>query len=78
MHAITRRSNLVFHVDNRLGKERRNEIQAALIEQQGVTDARFNEQHVHLLLVEYDPDVTSSFDLMDRVTRQSVNVQRVG
>ena len=78
MHATTRRSNLIFHVDNRLGKERRTEIQAALTEQQGVTDARFNEQHVHLLLVEYDPDVTSSFDLMDRVTRQSVNVQRVG
>ena len=77
MHAITRRSNLVFHIDNRLGKERRTEIETALTEKQGVIDVRFNERYTHLLLVEYNPAVTSSFDIMDRVRRQSVNVQRV-
>ncbi|MGB5606477.1 MAG: hypothetical protein WBN51_08140 [Gammaproteobacteria bacterium] len=77
MNARTRRSKLVFHIDNRLGRERRNEIELALAEKQGVSAARFNERRIHLLLVEYDPDVTSSFDLMDRVRRQNVNVQRV-
>lgn len=77
MNAITRRSNLVFHIDNWLGEERRNEIEAVLNEKQGVAVARFNERRVHLLLIEYDPDVISSFDLMDGVRRQSVNVQRV-
>ena len=77
MNARTRRSKLVFYIENKLGKERRNEIEEVLTEKQGVAVARFNERRIHLLLVEYDPDVTSSFDLLDRVRRQSVNVQRV-
>ena len=77
MHAKSRRSKVVFYIENRLEKEHRNEIVAALNGKDGVSVARFNERRIHLLLVEYDPDVTSSFDLMDRVRRQSVNIQSV-
>jgi len=77
MNARTRCSKLVFHIENWLGKERRNEIESALAEKQGVSAARFNERRIHFLLIEYDPDLTSSFDLMERVRRQNVNVLRV-
>lgn len=69
---------LLLHINETLGTDHRNDIVTALEESPGVHEARFCENRVHLMLVAYDPDVTTSGSILDRVRHQSVHAQLVG
>ncbi len=69
---------LVVHVDDALGESRRMDIEHALEEETGVLGAHFAERRPHLMVVEYDPAVTSSMRILDRVNHQSVHAELIG
>ncbi|MEE9421996.1 MAG: ATP-binding protein [Gammaproteobacteria bacterium] len=70
--------DLVVHVDDSLGSQRRQDIESALESSQGVRWAHFTDGRPHLMVVEYDPDDTTSLEILECVNRQSVHAELVG
>lgn len=73
----SRISSMVVHITNTLSKPWREDIEQALAEKPNIFEARFADDKSHLMVVHYDPENTSSFEIMTMIERQSVQVQRV-
>jgi hypothetical protein len=71
-------SDMVMHVDNFLGENTRRNIEKALNAKKGVIHAHFNERRPHLILVSYDADRTSSFEVLAQMMGQQVRAERIG
>ena len=71
-------TDMVMHIDNKLGESSRRNIEKALTSARGVIRANFNERRPHLMLVSYDTDSTSSFEILAQVAGQKLGVERCG
>jgi hypothetical protein len=71
-------SDMVMHVDNYLGEGSRRNIEKAITGHRGVIHAHFNEKRPHLMLVSYDTDRTSSFEILAQMSGQQLCAERVG
>lgn len=71
-------TDMVMHVDNFLGENTRRNIEKALIAKKGIVHAHFNERRPHLMLVSYDTDHTSSFEVLAQMMGQQVRAERIG
>ena len=69
---------IVVHITETLGEQRRGDLVAALEDNDGITTAEFCPLRYHLMLVRYDRDMYSSHDVLDRVTSQNVNARLIG
>jgi hypothetical protein len=78
MATVNKKVGLVVHVDDSLGESRRLDIEHALEDEQGVSGAHFAERRPHLMVIEYDPGVTSSMRILERVNQQSVHAELIG
>lgn len=75
---LSHKVGLVLHVDDTLGESRRSDIEEAIEDTQGVTSAHFTDRRPHLMVVEYDPELTSSASILDRINHQSVHAELIG
>jgi hypothetical protein len=75
---IMHKTDMVMHIDNYLGENTRRSIEKAITGTKGVLHAHFNEQRPHLMLVSYDTERTSSFEVLACMTKQQVRAERVG
>jgi hypothetical protein len=71
-------TDMVMHVDNYLGEQTRRNIEKAITSTKGVINAHFNERRPHLMLVSYDKERTSSFEVLARMTKQQLRAERIG
>ena len=71
-------TDMVMHVDNYLGEVSLRNVEKALTGQRGVIHAHFNEKRPHLMLVSYDTDRTSSFEILAQMSGQQLCAERVG
>jgi hypothetical protein len=71
-------TDMVMHVDNRLGADTRRNVEKAITRHRGVIHAHFNESRPHLMLVSYDKERTSSFEILAEMTGQQLCAERVG
>lgn len=71
-------TDMVMHIDNTLGEGSRRNIERTLSGSRGVIQAQFNERRPHLMLVSYDTDRISSFDIMSEINSQDLHAERVG
>ena len=69
---------IVVHITETLGEQRRKDLVAALEDSGGITTAEFCPLRYHLMLVRYDRDLYSSHDVLNRVTSQNVNARLIG
>ena len=69
---------IVVHITETLGEQRRGDIVATLEDDGGITTAEFCPLRYHLMLVRYDKDLYSSQDVLDHVTSQNVNARLIG
>ena len=69
---------IVLHITETLGEERRGDLVAALEDNDGITTAEFCPLRFHLMLVRYDRDLYSSHDVLDSVTSQNVSAKLIG
>lgn len=72
------KTDMVMHIDNYLGENTRRNIEKAITGTRGVIHAHFNERRPHLMLVSYDTERTSSFEVLANMTKQQVRAERVG
>lgn len=78
MTELSHRIGLVLHIDDNVGESRRTDIEQALESEHGVSSAHFTDHRPHLMVVEYDPDETSSTSILQNVNRQSVHAELIG
>lgn len=71
-------TDMVMHIDNTLAEGSRRNIERTLTRSRGVIHAHFNERRPHLMLVSYDTDRISSFDIMSEINSQDLQAERVG
>lgn len=71
-------TDMVMHIDNKLGESSRRTVEKVLGSARGVIQASFNERRPHLMLVSYDTDTTSSFEILAQVAGQQLGVARCG
>ena len=69
---------IVVHITESLGEQRRGDLVAAMQDNGGITTAEFCPLRYHLMLVRYDRDLYSSQDVLDRVISQNVNARLIG
>ena len=69
---------IVVHITETLGEQRRGDLVTALEENGGIKTAEFCPLRYHLILVRYDKDLYSSQDVLDRVKSQNVNARLIG
>jgi hypothetical protein len=67
-----------MHVNETLAADSRRNLERTIIAQHGVLDAHFNDQRPHLMLVSYDRERTSSFDILAVITGQQLCAERIG
>jgi selenocysteine lyase/cysteine desulfurase len=71
-------ADVVVHIDQTLERERRSQIEAQLRAIDGVVSVHNPDDRPHLAIVEYNPDKTSSTDILKTVTTQGVHAELVG
>lgn len=69
---------IVVHITETLGEQRRGDLVVALEDSGGITTAEFCPLRYHLMLVRYDRDIYSSQDVLDRVASQNINARLIG
>jgi hypothetical protein len=69
---------IVVHITESLGEQRRGDLVAALENSGGITTAEFCPLRYHLMLVRYDRELYSSQDVLNRVTSQNVDAKLIG
>jgi len=69
---------IIVHITETLGEQRRGDLVAALENNGGITAAEFCPLRYHLMLVRYDRDLYSSQKVLDRVKSQNVNARLIG
>jgi hypothetical protein len=71
-------TDMVMHVDDKLEEQSRRNVEKTLTGQRGVIHAHFNERRPHLMLVSYDIERTSSFEILAGMSGQSLCAERIG
>jgi hypothetical protein len=71
-------SDILIHINDTLSDRQRENLEEVMRQVDGVVAPRFNPGKDHLLLVAFNPDVTSSAALLDRVKSAGYRAQLVG
>jgi hypothetical protein len=69
---------IVVHITETIGEQRRGDLVAALEDNSGIVTAEFCPLRYHLMLVRYDRDSYSSQDVLAKVTSQGVSARLIG
>ncbi|MFQ5756624.1 MAG: hypothetical protein ACE5H7_11115 [Acidiferrobacterales bacterium] len=71
-------ADIVIHVHPDLSVEERTKLEEGLREYDGVVSIHFNPERAHLLTAVYDPDVTSSTDILTHIGKRGVEATKIG
>lgn len=71
-------TDITIHVDQALDTAQRQEIENEMRSIDGVVSVRQSDDRPHLLLVEYNPERTTSESLLAVVTNKGYQAERIG
>lgn len=71
-------ADIVIHVHPDLSAEERAKLEEDLRGYEGVISIHFSEEHRHLPKAVYDPDVTSSTDILVHIGERGVQAAKIG
>lgn len=71
-------TDVTLHVDENLDPARRQDLDSALRAMNGVISVHNPDAKPHLILVEYNPDSTTSRALLDCVLDKGVHAELIG
>lgn len=69
---------VVLHIDEMLSAGEINALEHKLSQTKGVQSAQVSERAQHLLVVKYDPQHASSFNLLRNITTSGYHAQLIG
>lgn len=70
--------DVTVHIDEQLDAQRREGLVDKVREEDGVVSVALHKEHSHLMIVEYNPEKTSSAKILKRVTGEGVHAELVG
>lgn len=70
--------DIIVHIDESLDDQNRQRIEHAMLRATGVERARFNSKRQHLLIIGYNPALTSSSKILKLVKQHRVGAQLIG
>jgi len=71
-------ADVMVHIDEDLDKERRQDIEEVLRAIEGVVSVANHDKTPHLSVIEYNPEKTSSQQLINCVIGQGVHAELIG
>lgn len=71
-------TDVLVHIDETLEEQDLDNVENRLRDEDGVISVHHESKHPHLMLVEYNPDRTSSRGILQTVTRQGLHAELVG
>mgnify|MGYP001595218714 FL=1 len=71
-------ADILIHVHPDLPVDARAGLEEGLRGFDGVISAHFNQQHGHLLVVAYNPDLISSAQVLEHVGERGVEASKIG
>jgi len=70
--------DVTLHIDQELSEEQLNGLETHFRKRDGVVSVHFNPAKPHLLLVEYNPKLVNSMDLLDILRYRGLHGELVG
>lgn len=70
--------DVTIHIDNETDVDTREKIDAALRTQRGVVSVHMPNDEPHLLVVEYNPDATTSTNMLTTVRELAGHAEMIG
>jgi hypothetical protein len=70
--------DVTIHIDETLEEERRPQLVAKIREHEGVVSVGYHDEKPHLMMVEYNPDKTSSSQLLESVKGEGLHAELIG
>lgn len=71
-------TTVVMHIDEIMTESEIRSLESKLAQEHGVHSARVSERAQHLLVVEYDPQRSSSFNLLGNLKTHGYHAQLIG
>jgi hypothetical protein len=71
-------TNVVIHIDEQLSRQEIQDMEKSISFDLGVTSACVHERTPHLMVVDYDPNVTSGGELLRGVRNRGVHAELIG
>jgi len=71
-------TDVTIHMDRAVDAVTRNQVEKALREMQGVVSVHMPENRQHLLVVEYNPDVTTAAFMLETVNELAGHSEMIG
>lgn len=71
-------ADVTLHIDQNLNREEMENLENAIRHQEGVISVRINPQKNHLVLVEYNPKMMHSKELVDLLRKQGLQGKLIG
>ncbi len=70
--------DVTIHIDETLEEARRPQLVDKIREQDGVVAVGYHDEKPHLMVVEYNPDKTSSSDLLETIKGEGLHAELIG
>ena len=70
--------DVTVHIDEYMDKEHRGLLTRQMRDISGVVAVGLREQNPHLMIIEYDPDSTSSADILTQVSSNGLHAELIG
>lgn len=71
-------ADIIIHIDESLPRGQVDKIEDAIRQNTCVISASAHDKTPHLMLVAYNPDCTTSKEVLDSVTKQGVHAESSG
>lgn len=70
--------DVTLHIDEETTPEERESLRDQLLALDGVIAANYHHKHPHLMIVEYNPDQTTSHRLVETAEQRGYHAELVG
>lgn len=70
--------DVMLHIDEDLNPLQRHSLEDYMRDQLGVIGLGYHDQRPHLMVVEYNPDMTTSMQLLRSVTARGLHAELIG
>ncbi|HEX9592734.1 MAG TPA: hypothetical protein VGB12_05225 [bacterium] len=71
-------TDVLVHIDETLGHDRLKDLEGVIRSDPGVIAVGFRDDKPHLMVVQYDPELTQATRILHRVTDQGVHAELIG
>ena len=70
--------DVTLHIDETLPHSARESLRDKFLAYEGVLAAAYHDKQPHLMVIEYDPDVTGSSEFIALANEQGVHAELIG